>query len=451
MLKRNLCASLVAASVIVVPVQRAQADEGAALLGGLIVGGLIGNEIAKNKQRRTRTTTTYRPTYSAEREQNRQVQHALNYFGYNVGGADGVLGRRSRAGISQFQAQMGFNPDGYLDGYERDFLLGSHQRALASSHVAPYNQILASQGPSGLLRTYRNEQLGITTTTAQQPVAPAPVPAPVPQPVTAPAPVPAPAPAPAPVAAPAPAPAPAPQPTEQVPVTARSDTATLPSFTFGQTDRSVNEHCNEINVLTAANGGVTTPGRVSDKEFALNEQFCLARTHAMAESTSITATIPNLTDAQIEQQCQGLAQVIAPQIDGLGTARPDMVISDASAVLQESGQPMPQLISGGKVCLGVGYRIDDAQMALASAILLTAAGQLGYGEAVSHHMREGFGTAKVDAQKAGAWMKRGLDSVKSTAGAAVMGQSPDRVAVLEEASGGASASATLPVFGSSNN
>ncbi|PJE33873.1 hypothetical protein CVM52_25185, partial [Pseudooceanicola lipolyticus] len=192
MLKRNLCASLVAASVIVVPVQRAQADEGAALLGGLIVGGLIGNEIAKNKQRRTRTTTTYRPTYSAEREQNRQVQHALNYFGYNVGGADGVLGRRSRAGISQFQAQMGFNPDGYLDGYERDFLLGSHQRALASSHVAPYNQILASQGPSGLLRTYRNEQLGITTTTAQQPVAPAPVPAPVPQPVTAPAPVPAP-------------------------------------------------------------------------------------------------------------------------------------------------------------------------------------------------------------------------------------------------------------------
>ena len=339
---------------------------------------------------------------------------------------------------------MGFNPDGYLDGYERDFLLGSHQRALSSSHVAPYNQVMATQGPSGLLRTYRNEQLGITTTTAQQQVAPAPVPAPVPQPVAAPVPAPTPAPAPQPVTAPAPAPAP--QQTEQVPVTARSDTATLPSFTFGQTDRSVNEHCNEINVLTAANGGVTTPGRVSDKEFALNEQFCLARTHAMAESSSITATIPNLTDAQIEQQCQGLAQVIAPQIDSLGTSRPDMVISDASAVLQGSGQPMAQLVSGGKVCLGVGYRTDDAQMALASAILLSAAGQLGYGEAVSHHMREGFGTAKADAQKSDAWMKLALDSVKSTAGAAVMGQSPDRVAVLEEASGGASSSAALPVF-----
>ena len=110
---------------------------------------------------------------------------------------------------------------------------------------------------------------------------------------------------------------------------------------------------------------------------------------------------------------------------------------------------MDQLVSGGKVCLGVGYRIDDAQMALASAVLLASAGQLGYGEAVSHHMREGFGTSKADASKSTAWMNLAMDSVSSTAGAAVMGQSPDRVAVIEEAlsgSGGGASSAALPVF-----
>ena len=434
MFNKRVCASILAASIAIVPIQRAQADEAGALLGGLIVGGIIGNELQKNKQRQ-RTHTVRRSNtvvYSAQREQNRQVQTALNYFGYHVGGADGVMGRRSRAGVSQFQAQMGFSPDGYLDDFERNFLLGSHQRALATSHTAPYNQIMATQGPSGLLRTYRNEQLGIAT------AAPAP------------APVPAPVPAPQPVTAPAPQPAPAPAPQAAQPAAAPAANAALPSFTFGQSNKSVNEHCNEINVLTAANGGITAPGQVSDAEFALNEQFCLARTHAMAESSTITATIPNLTDAQIEQQCNGLAQVIAPQLEKLPTSRPDMVISEASAVLQESGQPMAQLVSGGKVCLGVGYRIDDPQIALASAVLLAGAGQLGYGEAVSHHMREGFGTTKADAQKAGAWMNLALNAVTSTAGAAVMGQSPDRVAVLQDASGGKSSSAALPAFPSNN-
>ena len=146
---KHICASFVAASLVAVPVQRAQANEAAAFLGGALLSGIIVNEVNKNKRRKTYSSSNS-AAYSAQRAQNRQVQTALNYFGYNVGSADGVLGSRSRAGISQYQAQMGFNPDGRLDDYERDFLLGSHQRALASSHVAPYNQIIASQGPSGL-------------------------------------------------------------------------------------------------------------------------------------------------------------------------------------------------------------------------------------------------------------------------------------------------------------
>lgn len=427
MIARKLCISLMATSMIAVPVSRAAANDAAALLGGAIIGGIIVNEVNKNKQRQraaaSQPAARSSSVSSAQRTQNRNVQTALNYFGYNVGSADGVLGRQSRAGISQYQADMGYSVDGYIDDYEANFLLGSHQRALASAHVAPYNQILASQGQRGLLRTYRNEQLGIVTPQTQQypPVQSASAPAPVPQPV----------------------PAPVPQP--QQPVTARADTGALPDFTFGQVSRSTNDHCNEISVLTAANGGVTTASRMTDPEFALNEQFCLARTHAMAESARIEATIPNLTADQIEQQCQGLTQAIVPQLETLSTDRPERVIAASSKFLRESGKPMDQLASGGKVCLGVGYRIDDPQMAVASALLLTAAGQLGYGEVVSHHLREGFGVAQAQPQLAADWMRMSVNAVQN-GGALVLGQSPDRLAVLNAATNGGAGGGGLPTF-----
>ncbi len=466
MFARKICTSLVAASLIAVPVQRAQANDAAALLGGALLGGIIVNEVHKNNQRKraTTTTTTRKRTYrsgisSAQRAENRQVQTALNYFGYNVGVVDGALGRNSRAGISRYQAEMGFQPDGYLDTHEKDFLLGSYQRSLASSSVPPYNQVVATQGYGGLLRTYRNEQLGIATpqmgnniqTAAMQ----TPLPAPVPAPIAAPAPVVAPAPVPvAPTPAPTPVPALAPAAVQPAPVTARADTGALPQFTFGQASRSVNEHCNEINVLTAANGGITTAGRVSDAELALNEQFCLARTHAMAESNTIVSTIANMTEQQITQQCEGLAQAVAPQVAALGSSTPDQVIADTAAFLQGANLSMDQLASSGKVCLGVGYRTNNASMALASALLLVGAGQKGYAELVSDHMREGFGIAKTSPQQSAAWMNVALDAL-ANGGTAVLGQSSDRVAVLRDAmQGGSSASgavSALPVFPSLSN
>ncbi|MEO9781365.1 MAG: peptidoglycan-binding domain-containing protein [Sedimentitalea sp.] len=452
MFSKRLLTSLVAASLIAVPSQRALAGDAGKILGGALLGAAIMHGVQQNKQRQrttTRTRTYSSGISSAQRAENRQVQTSLNYFGYHVGSVDGSLGRKSRSGISRYQADMGFQPDGYLDTYEKDFLLGSYQRALASSSVAPYNQIVATQGYGGLLRTYRNEQMGIQTPNPniQSAAVQAPAPVAVPQVV-------APAPAPVPVAAPAPAPVPAPVPTQPEPVTARADTGALPEFTFGQVPKSVNEYCNEINVLTAANGGITTAGRVTDAEFALNEQFCLARTHAMAESTSIVSTIPNMTDAQVAQQCEGLSQAIAPHMVALETSRPDKVIGDTAGFLQSSGRPMDQLVSGGKVCLGVGYRTDNASMALASAVLLASAGQLGYGEMVSHHMREGFGTAKTSPQQSGAWMNLAMDSLAG-GGSTVLGQSSDRVAVLKEAMQGgsstANSAAALPVFGAPTN
>ena len=109
----------------------------------------------------------------------------------------------------------------------------------------------------------------------------------------------------------------------------------------------------------------------------------------------------------------------------------------------------------GKVCLGVGYRSDNAEVALASAVLLAGAGQTGYAEMVSHHMREGFGTTAASAQQSGAWMKMATDSL-AAGGTAVLGQSSDRVAVLNAAMQGgnspsSNAAAALPVFPAPSN
>jgi peptidoglycan hydrolase-like protein with peptidoglycan-binding domain len=423
MFTRSVFVALVSASLIFIPVKQVRADHNAAaLLGGLIVGGIIVNEVNKNnkkkraaqqqqQQQQQQRANANAAANNAQRAQNRQVQAALNYFGYDVGAVDGLVGRQTRAGISRYQSAMGFPADGRMDNQERDFLLNSKQRAEVSSNVPPYNTILATQGRGGLLRTYRNEQLGIAT------VAPTPAPAPV-----------------------------------QVATQPATQPSSLPEFNFTPSTRSVSAACNEINILTAANGGVTSASRVTDAEFALNEQFCLARTHAIAEAATIEATIPDTNSVNIQEQCTGLSHAIAPQLTTLDTANPDQVISATSAFMTESGQPLDRLIAGAKLCLGVGYRTDDAEMALASAVMLASGGELGYSEIVSHQLREGFGTNRATPQKADEWMNMALDAM-TDGGDTVLGQSPDRMAVLSTAMRNpdrANASA-LPVFPAASN
>src|SRR5690554_2583587 len=116
-MKRNyLVASAVAAALVASHADRAEAD---AFVGGLI-GGFIGSAVGSNirTQPRQRTTTTRpratRSTNTVQRQQNREVQTALNHFGFNVGGADGAIGPRTRAGISQYQGYLGFPATGQL-------------------------------------------------------------------------------------------------------------------------------------------------------------------------------------------------------------------------------------------------------------------------------------------------------------------------------------------------
>lgn len=431
MWKQRISASCIAAATLMVPAQQVQANDFAKGLATVIIACGITQACGKKRPPQGSGISSH------QRQENRQVQSALNYFGYHVGTVDGSIGPRSRAAISQYQAQMGFTPDGKMEAYERDFLLTSHQRALASAHVSPYNHVVATQGPQGLLRNYRNQELGLPNQIAQPAQYPGVVPAPsdlsrqhVTPPQTIPVPVPAPVP---------------------VPPT-RGALDNLQGFPVVDPVRSVSGHCNEINVLTSANGGITTAGRISDAAFALNEQFCLSRTHAMAESAEIAANLPGgMTEADVQAHCNGLKDVIAPQVEALSGTSPAQAMDSTRQVLEASGQPIDQLSVAGKVCLGVGYRIDDAKMAMASSLLLTGAGEQGYAESVSHHLREGFGATAGDVATQAAWMDIALTSAQN-GNTPVLGQSVDRMAILKAATsaGSVQTTAALPVFPSTN-
>lgn len=126
MLGKISLVTVLSLSVAALPIEQARAQDG--LVGG-IIGGAIANGQRKS-QPRTQRVVRSSGVSTAQREQNRSVQTALNHFGWNVGSADGVLGRRSREDASQYQAFAGFAATGRLTDFERNILVTAHQRAI---------------------------------------------------------------------------------------------------------------------------------------------------------------------------------------------------------------------------------------------------------------------------------------------------------------------------------
>ena len=377
------------------PAARATARNGAAgAVGGIILLCLLGGCSQPSHARRAT-----RPTIStAQREENKQVQTALNYFNFPVGTVDGSIGSKSKTAISNFQTTMGYTVDGGLDDVEREFLLNSYQRAQTSSQVPPYSQIVANFGTQGLLRRYRDEERG----TIQPAVQPLPQPAaPVPGLPTFPA-------------------------SDQV------EAASIDSF------------CSEISVLTSTNGGFTTLDTLGDPAFVLDEQFCLARKFALSESRREMESRSGTTDAQFVAQCEGLGTYMAPELRTLGQNPPTAVKAAVSNMLRSSGQSAEDSRLTGKICLGVGYREDDANVALAGALVLVGVNDDAYGEIIGHHLREGFGTG-ADPVKAEEWMVSTLSALeKGATPASRPDQSAEHQALLRAALAGERSPAPVP-------
>jgi peptidoglycan hydrolase-like protein with peptidoglycan-binding domain len=223
--------------------------------------------------------------------------------------------------------------------------------------------------------------------------APAPLPLPA-APVTAAA---EPAPMPLPVA-PAAEPVAVAEPVAEPPVAAPADATGpgLPTFlAAGAAKGSLTAACNAVAMQTSVNGGTVGTVTLADAGLVLDEQFCAARGEAMATSDALIAQVAGFTPDQIAQQCDALAPVLSSHVAALATQPATEVLAGVTEFVLTSGMSPDQLSGTAKVCLGVAYKADKAQVALGSALLLTAMGETGYGELLGHHLARGQdGTAQ---------------------------------------------------------
>ncbi|SIT85108.1 hypothetical protein [Pontibaca methylaminivorans] len=162
----------------------------------------------------------------------------------------------------------------------------------------------------------------------------------------------------------------------------------------------------------------------------LEKQYCLMQAQAIREAREVRIGLPALSERDIARRCDDLTRALMPQIETLAGQAPDSVIADLAASLHGSARPFDQVHAIGRSCLGLGYERGDSRMALAAALIMVGAGQAGYGEVPSHHLRMGLGTP-AGAAAAAAWMNMALAALER-GNPPVLGQET-RIAALRAA------------------
>ena len=420
MFSRHFAVIIFAASVALTPATKVAADAGD-FVAGAIVGGVVGHALTKESQRKKSTsqsTTTRQYNTIPSTQEGREIQASLNYFGFDAGAVDGQIGRRSRGAISSYQAYLGYPATGALSPFEQDLLVGSYNRAQAGGYTTTQQAAALPDGTRGLLKVYRDELAGVATATAPTETL-----------------------------------ATATEPSGE----ADQSTSVLPSFMGdGAPQKSLAAHCNQVSLITNSNGGFTTEAEMTDASFALNEQFCLARTYSIAQGQELASKVTGYTTEQITQQCEAFGPALKDQVDALSYETQDVVARDVGAFVMSTGMSPSQLKGTARICLGVGYRTDNMEVALASALILFSMGERVYGELMGHHLAQGFG-ATQDVNLALGWYEKSWEAHSSGATAVFAPGQPERNALVhnaaltvsgngEQASSSVTPTSALPTF-----
>jgi hypothetical protein len=315
--------------------------------------------------------------------------------------------------VSQYQAYLGYPVTGQMSAFEQNLLISSYNRAQAGGYAVQQQVATNRDGTRGLLKTYRAEMAGQTAPQTTVVVAPQPAPQPVPQTQTI-------------VAAAAPLAG------VSGLATAVAPSGGLPNFMGAGTQASLASHCNTVSLITNTNGGFTTLASMSDPNVALNEQFCLARTYAIAKSEELVSQIQGFTPDQVAQQCAGFGPAMKEYVSSLSLKPRDAVVADVSSFVLTTGMSPAQLAGTARICLGVGYRTDNMDVALGSALLLFTMGEAVYGELMGHHLSQGFGPAKR-ADMAQSWYQAALSAADNGAAAVFVPGQPERTELIRQA------------------
>ena len=120
------------------------------LIGGMVGAAIVNGAKAQPSQSKRSTGSV---VLSAQRIENRGIQEALNYFGFNAGSPDGILGRKTTQAVSQMQACLGYQITGKLNSFEQ-ILSQSYFKAQAGGNETLRLVATMPNGYCGVLQTY---------------------------------------------------------------------------------------------------------------------------------------------------------------------------------------------------------------------------------------------------------------------------------------------------------
>lgn len=449
------CFTLTAAAVaLMAPATPANANfleglgEGMGQAGGeKIIECMFGG--CQQQQPKTRgTPRAQAQPWSAKRQQRAAVQSALNDFGFPVGSADGVYGRNTSNGMRQYQSSMGYPMTGNLNPFEEQTLLRAHQSFTSGMHNSAYPGLFQREGMQGLLRAHAdpnyyasnygngsnqnqggfagnqgnagngwnqgnfgnngnvgnngnfgnngngqlvnhdgngsilrdNNQGNNGFALGDGGLAPL-----------------------------------------------------VPLEQIGEVASSMQDHCDITKLSTQTNGGQILATSMTNPDQALSEHFCDARTYLMSNVANILSSA-RATEEQLVQSCKSIATEMKPVMSSISSKGPEVANAEANGIVGSLGLSDPAAAAQyGEVCIGLGYRGNDSDMAFAGALMLTSAGRAPFAEMVGHHVRNGFGTA-VNRKAANAWYQMGLDALASNQPPAVLpSQTIQRSAIIRAA------------------
>lgn len=320
---------------------------------------------------------------SAQRAENRRVQTALNYFSFPVGTPDGSLGRKSKAAIANYQAYTGSAVTGNLNDPEKVFLLDSYDKAIAGGAATDQIALRQPDGNKGLLKYYKNQNQAST----------------------------------------------------MVPTQPKIETGEgFIGFSTQAQANSIANHCNKVSLKTSTNGGFVSLDTMTDPHQALDEQFCLARVFAISKSEEMVQKVQGgISIEQMEAKCEQLVPMFSQEVSALSISPLPDVIRETGEVIVGTGMKPQQLIFSGEICLGIGYRTDNTELALASALMLSALGKMPYSELMGHHLVNGFGTTQRN-DLAGQWYDAAVQSVQGGQPAVFAPSNGGRISLINAAS-----------------
>lgn len=340
---------------------------------------------------------------AAERQQNMDMQSALNAFNFNAGQVDGLPGKQTRSAIRGFQNYMGYPVTGRLEDWQRQTLVRNWYNYRNGAGNA-YPRMMAAVGARGLLKTEVDpnypRQFGDMMADGRPNV---------------------------------PAPGPIAIPPKDGEILKDTDGRIQFPERIGNVASSAAARCELVVQTSRIQGGAMQATNMTDPNQALSEKFCEARGFAITRSQAIASQYTASED-EMTQFCEQISRGFADVRSQLPASQPDVAASTIKSAATRLQLTDPATAADfGQICLGMGYRLDNSEMALAGALTLVASGHAPYQEIVGHHLREGFGVPATPKSSV-PWYKNAVSALENGAAPAfVPSTTADRIQVIRAA------------------